>query len=704
MSTQPPPPHDIYVEYHQQLPPPSRSPNNSRPSPSQYTAPGFASTMTLPRHAQRGYETLGSSALYTDHLSNGYRSMDHLSNSNPPSANPASNTGSTTTTGGVSPANSMAYGYENPSSNNNHNHNPGAWAYSAGNVATINGSLNGASRQRPMARRAALPTGWADNSSLAMHSHSPQSAFAPHSLGSSHSHSHLPAGLLIDQAMSAADMRGPPAADSDQLIPTAIVIKNIPFAVRKEQLAQIMVDMNLPQPYAFNYHFDNGVFRGLAFANFQNPEDTRAVIERMNGLDVSGRKLRVEYKKMLPEAERERIEREKRERRGQLEEQHRAPMLHQQPSLQSLTAASTVSRGGNNNGNKNHSHNGGNAMNNTSNPSSSSSTIPNVDLNDPNTLGFYTELTLFKRDDSREILVFPPTISPEDRRQIHIIAHHMGLEHRSVGETDVRQLHIYKKRHEPSPTGLTTINSASLDAHRRGLSRAATFDFATDQPRVITNYSSSHAMHRPGPTIEYPMSAEPTAPGLPNNLRAAKSFADLRSMSPSPSANSTSGGYLNTSGLNAFATTNAGLSRLNEFSSGNGSPSLSPSPTLHLNPGASGVADPTMGLSSSMAGLGLGYDPAMAAQVQAQAQSQSRAAAPGAIGSQRPGARPGSDHSTSRNVPDRQPRNPEWSEQQQTGFSGRGARAANGNGHMARGSDSSDNTRSTTATTGSRFH
>ncbi|PHH51332.1 RNA-binding protein PIN4 [Ceratocystis fimbriata CBS 114723] len=613
MSTQPPPPHDIYVEYHQQLPPPSRSPNNSRPSPSQYTAPGFASTMTLPRHAQRGYETLGSSALYTDHLSNGYRSMDHLSNSNPPSANPASNTGSTTTTGGVSPANSMAYGYENPSSNNNHNHNPGAWAYSAGNVATINGSLNGASRQRPMARRAALPTGWADNSSLAMHSHSPQSAFAPHSLGSSHSHSHLPAGLLIDQAMSAADMRGPPAADSDQLIPTAIVIKNIPFAVRKEQLAQIMVDMNLPQPYAFNYHFDNGVFRGLAFANFQNPEDTRAVIERMNGLDVSGRKLRVEYKKMLPEAERERIEREKRERRGQLEEQHH-------------------------------------------------------------------------------------------RRQIHIIAHHMGLEHRSVGETDVRQLHIYKKRHEPSPTGLTTINSASLDAHRRGLSRAATFDFATDQPRVITNYSSSHAMHRPGPTIEYPMSAEPTAPGLPNNLRAAKSFADLRSMSPSPSANSTSGGYLNTSGLNAFATTNAGLSRLNEFSSGNGSPSLSPSPTLHLNPGASGVADPTMGLSSSMAGLGLGYDPAMAAQVQAQAQSQSRAAAPGAIGSQRPGARPGSDHSTSRNVPDRQPRNPEWSEQQQTGFSGRSARAANGNGHMARGSDSSDNTRSTTATTGSRFH
>jgi RNA recognition motif-containing protein len=130
------------------------------------------------------------------------------------------------------------------------------------------------------------------------------------------------------------------ASDPDQLIPTAIVIKNIPFAVRKETLASIMLDMQLPQPYAFNYHFDNGVFRGLAFANFQSADDTRMVIDAMNGMDVHGRKLRVEYKKMLPEAERERIEREKRERRGQLEEQHRGPMLHQQSSIQSLSALS----------------------------------------------------------------------------------------------------------------------------------------------------------------------------------------------------------------------------------------------------------------------------------------------------------------------------------------------------------------------------
>ncbi|KAL8846905.1 MAG: hypothetical protein Q9221_008029 [Calogaya cf. arnoldii] len=82
--------------------------------------------------------------------------------------------------------------------------------------------------------------------------------------------------------------------------------------------------MNLPHPYAFNYHFDNGVFRGLAFANFTTSDETQIVIEHMSHFELQGRKLRVEYKKMLPLQERERIEREKRERGGQLEEQHRS--------------------------------------------------------------------------------------------------------------------------------------------------------------------------------------------------------------------------------------------------------------------------------------------------------------------------------------------------------------------------------------------
>jgi len=63
--------------------------------------------------------------------------------------------------------------------------------------------------------------------------------------------------------------------------------------------------LDIPQPYAFNYHFDNGVFRGLAFANYRNPQETEAVVQALNGLELGGRKLRVEYKKVLPGQEKE---------------------------------------------------------------------------------------------------------------------------------------------------------------------------------------------------------------------------------------------------------------------------------------------------------------------------------------------------------------------------------------------------------------
>ena len=150
-------------------------------------------------------------------------------------------------------------------------------------------------------------------------------------------------GLGGGSVMGASPVRTDPLGSEpeEDLIPTAIVIKNIPFAVKKEHLVSLMTDLGLPLPYAFNYHFDNGVFRGLAFANFTSADETAAVIDMLNHYDLQGRKLRVEYKKMLPAAERERIEREKRERRGQLEEQHRpmaAPTLHTQPSLSSMSA------------------------------------------------------------------------------------------------------------------------------------------------------------------------------------------------------------------------------------------------------------------------------------------------------------------------------------------------------------------------------
>ncbi|KAG5975122.1 hypothetical protein E4U58_001947 [Claviceps cyperi] len=594
-------PHDLsYLDY----PAPSgRSPSASR----QNYGVGFSSGLSLPRQAQRPFDVhLGSSALYPfDRINGGYnlRPMDNL--------------------GGPS---SIPTGYMLD--------NGQSWTYNAGSIATVNGAVNGPGRQRNVNRRAALPQTWTDQNGMNM-GHATLQSF-PVGLGNGQVSN---AGLRVDhgQSHTSSDLRST-ASDGDQLIPTAIVIKNIPFAVRKETLASIMLEMNLPQPYAFNYHFDSGVFRGLAFANFQSAEDTRVVIEAMNGMDVHGRKLRVEYKKMLPEAERERIEREKRERRGQLEEQHRAPMLHQQSSIQSLGSLSQ------------------------SQQRVPSSHLGDVDLNDPQCLEFYTELVMFKRDESREILVFSPGISPEHRRSIHILAHHMGLEHQSMGEADSRQLTVLKRQH-PSPTSnIHNMPGNTLDAHKRGLSRAATFDFAADRDSRVSAHNYSQMLGRPGPTLELPGS--PEGNGLPNNLRAAKSFADLRSFTPSPSQASSS--YLGAgSGMNSMGP--GAPARFNDYVANLGQ-------SGHVgNPGTPGPKGD--GLVASLSGLTLSpYD--------ANSLQSSGRIAPGAIGSQRPGA-----GNNKQAVPERQPRGPEW--ETTTGFTGVGRSRANG--HMQRGSESSDN-------------
>ncbi|EDO16431.1 hypothetical protein Kpol_1030p41 [Vanderwaltozyma polyspora DSM 70294] len=262
-------------------------------------------------------------------------------------------------------------------------------------------------------------------------------------------------------------------ADDDEVIPTAIVIKNIPFAIKKEQLLEFIENLGLPLPYAFNYHFDNGVFRGLAFANFQTTEETTKVIDLLNGEEIGGRKLRVEYKKMLPQVERERIEREKREKRGQLEEQHNLNQVASNLSLHSLSRT-TLNNMNNNSSFFNNNVNSasssqlfsvfvnGNTSNITQKPPAtqqylsaqntnsslygqqnstteryypplpSSTILPlppqQLDFNDPDTLEIYSQLLLFKdRERIYYELVYPLGLSANHKRIINVLCSFLGL-------------------------------------------------------------------------------------------------------------------------------------------------------------------------------------------------------------------------------------------------------------------------------------
>ncbi|KAJ5134928.1 hypothetical protein N7476_001867 [Penicillium atrosanguineum] len=522
------------------------------------------------------------------------------------------------------------------------------------NAQSLGGIRSASASLKPSARgRTGLPTTWLDQQP-----------------GMPNAFSNLGPGPIQSSAMrpeASASSEG-----DDELIPTAIVIKNIPFAVKKEQLVQLMTELNLPLPYAFNYHFDNGVFRGLAFANFTSAEETATVIEVLNHFELQGRKLRVEYKKMLPLQERERIEREKRERRGQLEEQHR-PMpstLQTQSSMSSLashipaTSPSPVSQRGQKIGKLKFP------------PHESSEKLTpeegqvEVDLNDSQTLSYYSQLLLFKEDTARDSVIFPPNLTPSQRRTVHTLAHNMGLAHASRGNGDQRQVQVFKVAAGTSVSPpLSSIPPAGQNDTRRGLNRAATIDFS--EARNEGGPNSFNTMRGQNSNFLGVMDS-PGNYANTQNLRAAKSFADLRSYTPSPVPSSASFPA-------ALQSNGARLQYENSQTGTSNTPTLTSAPSgssLGMQRDDNLLVNSLGGLSL---GTGIGGPNSSPRRLRGMFSwdQDSQPSSAGAIGSNR-GMGVGFDNAQQERMPIRQPRGP--TPEKGTGFRRQ-------NGHQARGSD-----------------
>lgn len=177
----------------------------------------------------------------------------------------------------------------------------------------------------------------------------------------------------------------------------------------------------------------------------------------LNGFDVQGRKLRVEYKKVLQAGEKERIEREKalrRMRSMQLEKEHIQTPYDDFGSP--LTGAYTPSRSFSATSYQQYSPPNVSTMPSYNLPLSSAPAAPQpplppatpstseklsaneLDLNDPSTLEIYSRILLFKDDPMRDELAFSRTLSPKQRRIVHLIAQKLGVYHYSVGEGEER--------------------------------------------------------------------------------------------------------------------------------------------------------------------------------------------------------------------------------------------------------------------------
>lgn len=329
----------------------------------------------------------------------------------------------------------------------------------------------------------------------------------------------------------------------------------VPFSVRREQLLAILDDLMVPAPYAFSkstlfafssaakygltfltltldYHFDNGVFRGLAFANFRSASEADAAVAGLNGFDISGRKLRVEYKKVLQAGEKERIEKEKaikRMRSMQLQKDSMFEQYSQQgPPLSSASNNPTSFayhqahednveddfRSQIHHGNLsvmqqhalpssipnrppasvlNLANHHFQAANQWYDPAATqhtpesgmpggvdsrlsvSSSNKELDMNDPQTLELYSRIVVFKEDNFRDEFAFAKSLSSVQRRIVHQIAKKLGLEHRSEGLGDDRFVVVSKVKR---PAGRTMSRMASSTHMNRSAASSAQFGSA----------------------------------------------------------------------------------------------------------------------------------------------------------------------------------------------------------------------------------
>lgn len=161
-------------------------------------------------------------------------------------------------------------------------------------------------------------------------------------------------------------------------------------------------------------------------------------------------------------------------------------------------------------------------------------------MNDTTTLSYYSQLLLFKEDTSRDSMIFPAALPPLQRRTVHTLAHNMGLGHSSRGTGEQRQLQVFKVApgtNVSPPLSAIPASVQAADPARRGLNRAATTDFSESRSEGPSQYNTLRGQPSAGflGVLDSPGNF-----GNAQNLRAAKSFADLRSYTPSPVPSSAS--------------------------------------------------------------------------------------------------------------------------------------------------------------------
>uniref|UniRef100_A0A7S2JKX1 RRM domain-containing protein n=1 Tax=Cyanoptyche gloeocystis TaxID=77922 RepID=A0A7S2JKX1_9EUKA len=191
-----------------------------------------------------------------------------------------------------------------------------------------------------------------------------------------------------------------------------IVIKNLAFNLKHEKLIDIMTRMEVP-PAQLHYHYDaQGTFRGMAFAKYKAVEEAVKAFDVLQGQEIAGRKLRLEYRK----------------------------------------------KGGGGGG-------GGTKDASDSRSTSRRSSVAEpfeIDLNDEETRKAFDQLLKFKDNAKVETLSFPATLNANDRARVGAIADKLELLHSIQQAGDNKVVCVAKKKRH-----MTEVDTKPANANKQ---------------------------------------------------------------------------------------------------------------------------------------------------------------------------------------------------------------------------------------------
>lgn len=236
--------------------------------------------------------------------------------------------------------------------------------------------------------------------------------------------------------------------------------------------------MGLTPPYAFNYHRNKSdrAFHGLAFANFNAPHEAQAAVDTLNDFELEGRRLRVELKKRLP-AEEEQRQRLARQSRRQLTQPSPiappvnvfgrttpVPLEQQAQQLEASLESDILDP----------QLRPRIVFREAKTPTPEAGAFHflvmadvELDMNDVETLGFYTHMQLFRNTPETQgaTLQFPPTLTPQQRNIVHTLAAKLNLDHTSHGSGSERYI-LVSRRSSPRPELRPQVSSPEIPGYR----------------------------------------------------------------------------------------------------------------------------------------------------------------------------------------------------------------------------------------------